>query len=192
VSGGKEPLGGTRSSTCTHPRRVRCPSGPEHGGEDDRIRIEGSRTLAGPALAEGVSRFIQAAVTFVYPDSAGSWITEKVEPAPSHKRHHPSVPQLQGRGVLAVIGAGRPGHLVEGGHTGSGHGVGGFSVASTAASVVKLAGLIRAACPGLQKTPQPGLRLAYVPSQAPGVPSGVIVASDGKHPIASTRGDVRQ
>jgi hypothetical protein len=63
------------------------------------------------------------------------------------------------------------------------------------ASIVKLAGLIRAACPGLQKTRQPGLHLAYAmlqQRQVPGVPSGVIVVSDGKHPIASTPGDVRQ
>jgi hypothetical protein len=110
------------------------PSGPEHDGEDDRICIEGSRTLAGPALSEGVSRFIQAAVCLVYPDSAGC------EPAPSHRRHHPSVPQPQGGGLLAVIGAGWPGHLVESGHIGSGHDAGGFGFASTAASVVKLAG----------------------------------------------------
>jgi hypothetical protein len=41
------------------------------------------------------------------------------------------------------------------------------------ASIVELAGLIRAACPGLQKTRQPGLHLAYAmlqQRQVPGVP----------------------
>jgi nucleoside-diphosphate-sugar epimerase len=53
--------------------------------EDDRIRIEGSRILVDAALAEGVSRFIQEAVTFVYPDSEDFWITEKVEAAPNRR-----------------------------------------------------------------------------------------------------------
>jgi hypothetical protein len=61
-----------------------------------------------------------------------------------------------------------------------------------AASVVKLAGS-SAACPGLQKPLNPGCASpTFQQRQVPGVPSGVIVVNDGKHPIASTRGDVRQ
>jgi hypothetical protein len=63
------------------------------------------------------------------------------------------------------------------------------------ASIVKQAGLIHAACPGLQKTRQPGLHLAYAmlqQRQVPGVPSGVIVVSDGNTPVASMLGGVRQ
>ena len=51
--------------------------------EDDRIRAEGSRVLAGAALAAGVGRLVQEAVTFVYPDSGDSWITEQTTPAPN-------------------------------------------------------------------------------------------------------------
>jgi len=53
--------------------------------EDDRIRTEGSRMLAGAALAAGVGRLVQEAVSFVYPDSGDSWITEQTQPAPNPK-----------------------------------------------------------------------------------------------------------
>jgi nucleoside-diphosphate-sugar epimerase len=53
--------------------------------EDDRIRTEGSRTLVDAAIAEGVNRLIQEAVTFVYPERADLWISEKVEPVPNRK-----------------------------------------------------------------------------------------------------------
>ena len=62
-----------------------------------------------------------------------------------------------------------------------------------AATVVKLAGLFRAACPGYRKPLHQGCASpTFQQRQVPGVPSGVIVVSDGKHPIASARGDVRQ
>jgi 2-alkyl-3-oxoalkanoate reductase len=51
--------------------------------EDDRIRTEGSRVLANAALAEGVGRFVQESVTFVYPDSGDTWISERTPPAPN-------------------------------------------------------------------------------------------------------------
>lgn len=53
--------------------------------EDDRIRTEGSRVLVDAALAAGVVRLIQEAVTFVYPDSGDDWITERTPPAPNPK-----------------------------------------------------------------------------------------------------------
>jgi nucleoside-diphosphate-sugar epimerase len=51
--------------------------------EDDRIRTEGSRVLAGTALRCGVGRLVQEAVTFVYPDRADEWITEETVPEPN-------------------------------------------------------------------------------------------------------------
>lgn len=53
--------------------------------EDDRIRTEGSRVLAGAAVAEGVGRLVQEAVTFVYPDCGDLWISERTPPAPNPK-----------------------------------------------------------------------------------------------------------
>ncbi|TFD72120.1 NAD-dependent epimerase/dehydratase family protein [Cryobacterium fucosi] len=51
--------------------------------EDDRIRTEGSRNLVDAALRHHVQRFVQEAVTFVYPDSGDSWITEQTVPEPN-------------------------------------------------------------------------------------------------------------
>jgi nucleoside-diphosphate-sugar epimerase len=51
--------------------------------EDDRIRSEGSRILVDAALRQGVSRFVQESVTFVYPDCADRWITEETVPTPN-------------------------------------------------------------------------------------------------------------
>jgi nucleoside-diphosphate-sugar epimerase len=53
--------------------------------EDDRIRIDGSRILVDAARAAGASRFVQEAVTFVYPDAGETWITEKTPLAPNPK-----------------------------------------------------------------------------------------------------------
>jgi hypothetical protein len=53
-----------------------------------------------------------------------------------HQSHHPGIPEPQGRGVLAVIGARRPGHLVESGHVGSGHCAFGLSVTHRLAGVL--------------------------------------------------------
>jgi len=50
--------------------------------------------------------------------------------------HHPGVAEPQRGGVLALGGSGGPGHPVEGGHIGSGQGVGGFSVTQTLVGVV--------------------------------------------------------
>jgi nucleoside-diphosphate-sugar epimerase len=51
--------------------------------EDDRIRTEGSRTLVDAALHQGVGRFVQEAVAFIYPDRGDDWITERTVPAPN-------------------------------------------------------------------------------------------------------------
>jgi nucleoside-diphosphate-sugar epimerase len=53
--------------------------------EDDRIRAEGSHVLTGAALAAGVGHLVQGSVTFIYPDSGDSWITEQTSPAPNPK-----------------------------------------------------------------------------------------------------------
>lgn len=53
--------------------------------EDDLIRTEGSRVLVDAALAAGVGRLIQEAVTFVYPDCGDRWITERTQPAPNRR-----------------------------------------------------------------------------------------------------------
>ena len=53
-----------------------------------------------------------------------------------HQRHRPGIPEPQGRGVLAIAGERRLGHLVEGGHVGSGLCVGGVSVTQTLAGVL--------------------------------------------------------
>jgi nucleoside-diphosphate-sugar epimerase len=45
--------------------------------ENDRIRTEASRNLAEAAAAEGVLRLIQEAISFVYEDGGGEWITER-------------------------------------------------------------------------------------------------------------------
>jgi 2-alkyl-3-oxoalkanoate reductase len=45
--------------------------------ENDRIRGEASRNLAEAAAAEGVLRLVQEAVSFVYEDGGGEWITER-------------------------------------------------------------------------------------------------------------------
>jgi nucleoside-diphosphate-sugar epimerase len=51
--------------------------------EDDRIRTEGSRNLVDAALRHGVHRFVQEAVTFVYPDRGDDWITEQTAAEPN-------------------------------------------------------------------------------------------------------------
>ena len=51
--------------------------------EDDQIRTDGSRILAGAALRHDVGRLVQEAVTFVYPDRADEWITEETMPEPN-------------------------------------------------------------------------------------------------------------
>lgn len=45
--------------------------------ENDRIRTEASRNLAEAAAAEGVLRLVQEAISFVYEDGGGEWITER-------------------------------------------------------------------------------------------------------------------
>jgi len=51
--------------------------------EDDRVRAEGSRILVDAALHQEVSRLVQEAVTFIYPDGGEDWITEQTAPAPN-------------------------------------------------------------------------------------------------------------
>jgi nucleoside-diphosphate-sugar epimerase len=46
--------------------------------ENDRIRRDGSATLAGAAQAAGVGRYVQESITFTYPDRADAWIDEDV------------------------------------------------------------------------------------------------------------------
>lgn len=55
---------------------------PETWATNDRIRREGSRTLAGAALAAGALRFVQESITFPYADGGSSWLDESspVEP----------------------------------------------------------------------------------------------------------------
>ncbi len=63
------------------------------------------------------------------------------------------------------------------------------------ASVVKLARLIRAACPGLQKSPQPGLHLAHATlqqRQVPGVPERRYRRERRETPDRLHAGGVRQ
>jgi nucleoside-diphosphate-sugar epimerase len=60
--------------------RIPAPSAVMRAGgwrENDRIRNEAGRNLAEAAAAEGVSRLIQEAVSFVYEDGGESWITER-------------------------------------------------------------------------------------------------------------------
>ena len=51
--------------------------------ENDRIRTEGSRILAGAAADCGVLRFLQEAVAFVYADGGEDWIGEGFPLAPT-------------------------------------------------------------------------------------------------------------
>lgn len=51
--------------------------------EDDRVRAEGSRILVDAALHQDVSRLVQEATTFIYPDRGEDWITEQTIPAPN-------------------------------------------------------------------------------------------------------------
>lgn len=51
---------------------------PDAWADNDRIRRDGSATLAGAALSAGVGRFVQESITFTYPDRGGEWIDEGV------------------------------------------------------------------------------------------------------------------
>jgi nucleoside-diphosphate-sugar epimerase len=53
--------------------------------DDDRIRTEGSRILVDAALRYQVGRFVQEAVTFVYPDRGDDWITEETAATPNRR-----------------------------------------------------------------------------------------------------------
>jgi nucleoside-diphosphate-sugar epimerase len=46
--------------------------------ENDRIRREGSATVADAAIAAGVGRYVQESITFTYPDRGEAWIDEGV------------------------------------------------------------------------------------------------------------------
>lgn len=59
--------------------------------EDDRIRTEGSRVLVDAALQHEVGRLVQEAVTFVYPDRGGEWITEDTAPEPNPRSQAPTM-----------------------------------------------------------------------------------------------------
>jgi len=48
----------------------------------ERVRIEGSAAVVDAAIAAGVPRLVQEAVTTVYPDQGDAWIDENVEPDP--------------------------------------------------------------------------------------------------------------
>jgi nucleoside-diphosphate-sugar epimerase len=80
---------------------------PEAWKQDDRIRAEGSGVLVDAALAAGVERLVQEAVSFVYPDCGDDWITESVAPAPN--------PKSQAATTAAVVNAAR---FAEGGGIG--------------------------------------------------------------------------
>ncbi|HEX4018583.1 MAG TPA: NAD(P)-dependent oxidoreductase [Frankiaceae bacterium] len=59
--------------------------------EDDLIRTEGSKVLARAAMDAGVARFIQESVSFVYPDSGETWITEAATtPTPNPRSQRPT------------------------------------------------------------------------------------------------------
>ena len=49
---------------------------PKAWRENDRLRTEGVRSLAGAARAAGVTRFIQESVVFAYADGGESWVDE--------------------------------------------------------------------------------------------------------------------
>lgn len=51
---------------------------PGAWAENDRIRREGSATLVDAALAAGVGRYVQEAISFTYPDRGDAWIDEEV------------------------------------------------------------------------------------------------------------------
>jgi nucleoside-diphosphate-sugar epimerase len=53
----------------------------------DRIRTEGSATVADAALAAGVGRVVQESVSMVYPDRGSNWIDEDVAPDPFPRAH---------------------------------------------------------------------------------------------------------
>lgn len=46
--------------------------------ENDRIRVEGSKTVVDAALAAGVGRLVQESITFTYPARGDEWIDETV------------------------------------------------------------------------------------------------------------------
>jgi nucleoside-diphosphate-sugar epimerase len=52
--------------------------------ENDRVRREGSRTIADAALAAGVPRLVQESFGLIYPDRGAEWVDERtpVSPAP--------------------------------------------------------------------------------------------------------------
>jgi nucleoside-diphosphate-sugar epimerase len=45
---------------------------------NEQIRSEGSRILVDAALANGVTRYVQESIAFVYPDSGDTWLDEDI------------------------------------------------------------------------------------------------------------------
>lgn len=72
--------------------------------EDDRIRTEGSRVVAEAAVAAGVGRLVQEAVTFVYPASGNEWITERTPPAPNPRSQAATMAAAASAARFAVAG----------------------------------------------------------------------------------------
>jgi len=51
--------------------------------ENDRIRMEGTRSLVDAALECGVPTFIYPGIVFVYPDGGANWLDTTTPPAPT-------------------------------------------------------------------------------------------------------------
>jgi nucleoside-diphosphate-sugar epimerase len=62
----------------THIPPVRQAARASAWAENDRIRRDGSATLADVSQAAGVGRYVQESITFTYPDRGDAWIDEDV------------------------------------------------------------------------------------------------------------------
>jgi nucleoside-diphosphate-sugar epimerase len=60
----------------THIPSLRSAARVSAWAENDRIRSEGSATLANAAQAANVRRYVQESITFIYPDRGDAWIDE--------------------------------------------------------------------------------------------------------------------
>lgn len=89
---------------------ARLDAGRRAWSDNDRIRVEGTANLLAASLSNGVSFYLQAAVTFIYGDRHGAWVDERtpVDPAPaailrSAVAMEAAVRESAGRGLPATI-----------------------------------------------------------------------------------------
>jgi nucleoside-diphosphate-sugar epimerase len=65
---------------CNLATRIPSPTNtsPDAWRENDRIRSVGSRILTDAAIANGITRFVQESISFLYADGGDAWIDENV------------------------------------------------------------------------------------------------------------------